>query len=68
MIKIKAAITIITLLFCVMSLFGDDYFPGKLNIKVQTPFTSIEKVNGIIETEQDWFNQLAGEINYLTEK
>lgn len=47
------------LLFSFAQLSGENYFEGKLNIKVQTPFTSITLKSGIIQTEKSWFNQLS---------
>jgi len=57
----KLSIIIFILLFSVMQLTGEDYYQGRLNIKIQTPFSTINRVNGIIETEQGWFNNLAEE-------
>jgi len=54
-----ALIGILVLLFSFAQLSGENYFEGKLNIKVQALFTSITSKNGIIETEQAWFNELA---------
>ncbi len=61
MTKRSISIIILILLLSVMQLTGEDYYQGRLNIKVQSPFSIINKVNGIIETEQNWFNNLAVE-------
>ncbi|NIT56854.1 MAG: S8 family serine peptidase [Aliifodinibius sp.] len=37
----------------------NEYAEGQAVLKVVNPFTTIETVNGIVSTEQSWFNSLA---------
>jgi len=59
----KRAVLVFTVTFLLISiqLIGENYFEGELNIKVQTPFETIYINNGIIVTEQNWFNGLSEE-------
>ncbi len=59
----KRAVLVFTVTFLLISiqLIGENYFEGELNIKVQTQFETIYINNGIIVTEQNWFNDLSEE-------
>ena len=58
----KKMLIIIALLFLKVSAQTDtSYVTGQILIRVNIPFTDIQLIDGIIFTEKQWFNALAGQ-------
>lgn len=57
----KSIILITVLLFSFYSFIQaqTNYSTGEVLLKINTPFTSIQQINGKIQTEQNWFNYIS---------
>ncbi len=63
----KKSFILYLLIIIALSLSGEDYKEGEVIFKASVPFRNIELVNGVIETDQEWFNQISNlyQINEL---
>lgn len=62
----KRLFAVIIIIILSVSLFSSEYVEGEVLFKTLLPFSQIEIVHGIVQTEQEWFNQISDTYDFTS--